>query len=149
MLPDCTRPRRSAARGFPQAHALVLRTLPWRIEYHGVGALEFIGAERTTEEIAPFGFDRLEAGRCGSTLESTERRFIDIGGYNPGRNGRWKEPVSNVVQYIERGEHRFYTHEGNAWAWVRVRTGPSGRKFIRTYADGIWKDNLLALPRCA
>jgi Protein of unknown function (DUF3892) len=28
----------------------------------------------------------------------------------------------------------------------RVRTSTAGRKFLQTYADGVWKDNLLALP---
>lgn len=33
---------------------------------------------------------------------------------------------------------------------VRVETAisPSGTKYVRTYADGIWTDNLLSLPEC-
>jgi hypothetical protein len=44
--------------------------------------------------------------------------------------------------------HGFYTQEGNASAWVGVRTSAAGNKFLQTYADGVWKDNLLALPEC-
>ena len=62
--------------------------------------------------------------------------------------GRWKDTTANVVRFIENQEHRFYTQEGNASAWVGVRTSAAGNKFLQTYADGIWKDNLLALPEC-
>jgi hypothetical protein len=57
--------------------------------------------------------------------------------------------VPNVVQFIESGSHRFYTSEDRASAWVGVRTSAAGNKFLQTYADGVWQDNLLALPECA
>jgi Protein of unknown function (DUF3892) len=57
--------------------------------------------------------------------------------------------VPNVVQFIESGSHRFYTSEEGASAWVGVRTSAAGNKFLQTYADGVWQDNLLALPECA
>jgi len=56
--------------------------------------------------------------------------------------------MPNIVQLIESGTHRFYTKEGNASAWVGVRTSAAGNKFLQTYADGVWKDNLLALSEC-
>ena len=62
---------------------------------------------------------------------------------------RWKDTVANVVQFIETKQHQFYTKEGNASAWVGVRTSAAGRKFLQTYADCVWKDNLLALPECS
>lgn len=31
---------------------------------------------------------------------------------------------------------------------VRTRQHANGTKFLQTYADGIWTDNLLALPEC-
>jgi hypothetical protein len=50
------------------------------------------------------------------------------------------------------------THLGGAtWHWTRqqvidsieakTNTFPNG-KYLRTYADGEWNDNLLALPEC-
>jgi hypothetical protein len=43
------------------------------------------------------------------------------------------------------------TNAGNKWSTVRVDDGvvtPAyGPKYLRTYADGRWTDNLLALPR--
>jgi hypothetical protein len=33
-------------------------------------------------------------------------------------------------------------------AYVYTRENAHGTKFVQTYADGIWKDNLLSLPNC-
>jgi hypothetical protein len=80
---------------------------------------------------------------------SPHERIISAGGPKPGGSGRWKDTVPNIVRFIENKEHRFYTKEGNVTAWVGVRTSAAGNKFIQTYADGIWKDNLLALAECS
>jgi uncharacterized protein DUF3892 len=80
---------------------------------------------------------------------SPHERITHVGGPKPDGTGSWKDTVANVVGFIENNQHRFYTKEGNASAWVAVRTSAAGNKFLQTYADGIWKDNLLALPECA
>jgi hypothetical protein len=80
---------------------------------------------------------------------SPHEHITAAGGPSPAGAGRWKDSVPNIVRIIESKEHRFYTKEGNAAAWVGVRTSAAGNKFIQTYADGIWKDNLLALPECS
>lgn len=54
-----------------------------------------------------------------------------------------------MVRFIENKQHQFYTQQGNASASVGVKTSAAGNKFLQTFADGIWKDNLLALPECA
>jgi len=79
---------------------------------------------------------------------SPHEHITNVGGPKPDGSGRWKDAVANVVQYIETNQHRFYTQEGNAFAWVGVRTSAAGRKFLQTHSDGIWRDNLLALPEC-
>jgi len=79
---------------------------------------------------------------------SPHEHITHVGGQNPNGVGRWEDTVPNVVRFIETKQHRFYTREGNASAWVLVRTSPAGRKFLQTCADGIWKDNLLALNEC-
>jgi hypothetical protein len=38
-------------------------------------------------------------------------------------------------------------NQGNI-AYVKPRENINGTKFVQTQADGIWKDNLLALPAC-
>jgi hypothetical protein len=80
---------------------------------------------------------------------SRHEHITHVGGPNPDGNGRWKDTVPNVVRFIENKQHRFYTKERNASAWVGVNTSAAGNKFLQTYADGIWRDNLLALAECA
>lgn len=79
---------------------------------------------------------------------SPHEHITNVGGPTPDGSGRWKDTVPNVVRFIENKQHGFYTKEGDAFAWVGVRTSAAGRKFLQTYADRIWKDNLLALPEC-
>lgn len=78
---------------------------------------------------------------------SPHERITHVSGPTP-EGGRWKNPVDDVVGWIERNQHRFYTSEGQASAWVGVRTSAAGDKFLQTYSDGVWRDNLLALPEC-
>ena len=79
---------------------------------------------------------------------SPHEHITHVGGPSPDGNGRWKDSMPNVVRLIENQLHGFYTKEGNASAWVGVRASAAGNKFLQTYADGIWKDNLLALSEC-
>jgi hypothetical protein len=59
----------------------------------------------------------------------------------------WKWPRSQVIESIEAKTNTFYTTVGGNRADVGVVDGPNG-KYVRTYADGVWNDNLLALPEC-
>ena len=79
--------------------------------------------------------------------DSPHEHITDVGGPSP-TGGRWKDTADNVVRLIDDKTHRFYTEESGARAWVGVNIGHSGRKFLQTYADGIWRDNLLALLEC-
>ncbi len=80
---------------------------------------------------------------------SPHERITHVGDPNPdGSAGRWKDTVANVVRLIEGKVHRFYTSEAGASAWVGVRVSAAGNKYIQTHADGVWKDNLLALKEC-
>lgn len=58
-----------------------------------------------------------------------------------------KWSVAQVVSAIESKQHTFYVTDGNSKrADVGVVTPASGPKFLRTYADGQWNNNLLSLP---
>lgn len=59
----------------------------------------------------------------------------------------WKWTRDEVVRSIESKTNTFHTLEGNKRADIGVVNGPNG-KYVRTYADGQWNDNLLALPEC-
>lgn len=69
-----------------------------------------------------------------------------VGG--PGDGRRWRWPRADVVASIEAGTNTFYTQVGGRRAEVTVVNGAYG-KYLRTHADGVWTDNLLALKECA
>jgi hypothetical protein len=79
---------------------------------------------------------------------SPHDHITHVGGPKPDGTGRWKDSVPAVVRLIEQNAHRFYTSVGGSTAWVGVRTSAAGHKFLQTHADGVWKDNLLALKEC-
>lgn len=59
----------------------------------------------------------------------------------------WKWTRKQVIDSIEAGTNTFYTFVAGKRANVGVVNGPNG-KYVRTYADGTWNDNLLALMEC-
>lgn len=79
---------------------------------------------------------------------SPHERITHAGGPKPDGPGRWKDTVPNIVAFIEAKTHRFYVQEGNTRVWVGVRTSSAGNKFIQTYANDKWADNLLAQQEC-
>lgn len=61
----------------------------------------------------------------------------------------WTRTREQGVQLIETKTDTFYVvSPAGKRADVGVVTPASGPKFLRTYADGIWTDNLLSLPEC-
>lgn len=59
----------------------------------------------------------------------------------------WYLTKAQVIQSIEQQTNAYYTHVNGVSAWVGVVEGQNG-KYLRTYADGKYNDNLLALPAC-
>lgn len=59
-----------------------------------------------------------------------------------------KRTRSQVIKAIEDEQDTFYTSVNGKTAYVAVVNGPNG-KYVRTHADGVWNDNLLALDECA
>ena len=75
---------------------------------------------------------------------STEDRITHVGG--PG----WKWSTEAVVASIEAATNTFFVmdaagHRANVYV---VDPGNGRRKYLQTYADGDWNNNLLALPEC-
>jgi hypothetical protein len=52
-----------------------------------------------------------------------------------------------VINYINAKTDTFYTFVNGKRADIGVVDGPNGQ-YVRTYADGYWNDNLLALAEC-
>jgi hypothetical protein len=59
----------------------------------------------------------------------------------------WRWTRQQVIESIRAKTNTFYTLVRSSRADIGVVDGPSG-PYVRTYADGKWNDNLLALPEC-
>lgn len=64
-----------------------------------------------------------------------------LGGYG------WRWTRDQVIASIKLRTNSFYTMVGGRRADIAVVEGPAG-EYVRTCADGVWTDNLLALPEC-
>ncbi len=71
-----------------------------------------------------------------------DQRIDAIGGAG------WKDPIDRAITNIENGINSYWTYVAGAHADVVVAKRPNGRKYLKTTADGIEPNNLLALPRC-
>jgi hypothetical protein len=65
--------------------------------------------------------------------------------YLGNSTGKWTR--NQVINWIESKQHTFYTLVAGNRGDIGVVDGPNG-KYLRTYADGKWNDNLLSLPEC-
>jgi hypothetical protein len=72
---------------------------------------------------------------------SGHEAITHVGGTN------WKWPVADVIDSIRKKTNTFYTRVGGNRAEIGVVDGLNG-PYLRTYADGKWNDNLLALGEC-
>lgn len=54
---------------------------------------------------------------------------------------------AEMVTFVEGGGKAYVRDAKGNIAYLRVRVSSAGNKYVQTYADGIYTDNLLALPR--
>ena len=73
-------------------------------------------------------------------------RISHIGGKD-SYNVRWKKNENDAIKSIENGADEFYVSVNGRTVDVIVATH-SGRKYLKTMADGYSPDNLLSLPDC-
>ncbi|MEV6906012.1 DUF3892 domain-containing protein [Amycolatopsis sp. NPDC051071] len=83
---------------------------------------------------------RLEGGKFHENI--TKLRWS-----NPGSGETGESFVSAIVAWIEDDDGKAYVDEGIRRVAVEIIKPTFGPKFLRTKADGIWKNNLLDLPR--
>jgi hypothetical protein len=71
-----------------------------------------------------------------------DQRIDAIGGVG------WKHLIDDAIYNIERRINSYWTFAAGVRADVIVAQRPNGRKYLKTTADGIEPNNLLALSRC-
>lgn len=62
-------------------------------------------------------------------------------------SGNWRWSREQVIKSINAKTNTFYTLVNGNRSEIGVVNGQHG-DYLRTYADGQWDDNLLALPEC-
>ncbi len=78
--------------------------------------------------------------------QDPHERISHVGGVNPDGT-RWKLTLDAAIAGIEAGTWSFYVSVGGRTVRVIIATH-NGHKYLKTEADGIQPNNLLALPEC-
>ena len=62
-------------------------------------------------------------------------------------NGSRNDTASrqDMVDWLHQQGNQAWVYGGGRW--IEVKVVDANPPYIRTYADGVWSDNLLALPR--
>ena len=76
----------------------------------------------------------------------THQHIVRLWWSNPSTGATGDNSRAEVVDWIEQGG-KAYVQDGGNRVEVGVVKPASGDKYLRTYADGVWTNNLLALPR--
>jgi hypothetical protein len=86
--------------------------------------------------------------KCINKTNRTDphERISHVGGVNADGT-RWKLTEDKAIA-IENGTWRFWTQGGGKSVWVIIAKSSAGHKYLKTEADGIHPNNLLALPEC-
>ncbi len=78
---------------------------------------------------------------------SPTERITHVGGVSSS-GWSWRLTQEEAVSEIERKVSSFFVQVGFNRVDVIVATAASGRKYLRTKADGEAPNNLLSLPEC-
>jgi hypothetical protein len=81
-----------------------------------------------------------------SDRQNPHERIRSVGGVNSS-GARWKLSEDEAILGIKIGKYSFWTSGGGRTAEVIVASH-MGREYLKTTADGVRPDNLLALPEC-
>jgi hypothetical protein len=79
---------------------------------------------------------------------STHQHIVRLWWTNPADGKSGDNSRAEIVSWIEKENGKAYVEDSKGdRADVGVVIPTRGEKYVRTYADGVWTDNLLALPQ--
>lgn len=87
--------------------------------------------------------------KSGGYHDDPHSAITTLGWTNENSNARGSSTRLELYDWIKNQSGYAYVRD-NAGNQIRVGTAETaqGTKYVRTYSDGIWTDNLLALPEC-
>jgi hypothetical protein len=79
---------------------------------------------------------------------TTHQHIVRLWWTNPADGESGDNSRAEIVLFIEQKNGKAYVEDSRGRrADVGVVTPAHGAKYLRTHADGVWTDNLLALPQ--
>lgn len=77
----------------------------------------------------------------------THQHITHLWWVNPSTGTKGDNSRAVIVQFIEVEHGKVFVNEAGHPVEVLVRRPEYGEKYLQTRRDGIWQNNLLALPR--
>ena len=75
--------------------------------------------------------------------------ITDYGWINEETGKEGNSTRKQMIEFLEEKKGTAYVKDGRGnVASVAIWTSSAGNKYLRTYADKTWTDNLLPLPEC-
>jgi hypothetical protein len=87
--------------------------------------------------------------KSGGNHENPHVAISSLGWVSDNTNKHGSSTRLDMYDWIKNQSGYAYVRDaGGNQARVGTAETASGTKYVRTYADGVWTDNLLALPEC-
>jgi len=80
--------------------------------------------------------------------ENPNEAISHYGWINESTNESGKNDRPSMVKWVENGNKAYVKDVSGNVAYCYVRESSKGTKFLQTYADNKYTDNLLSLPEC-
>lgn len=87
--------------------------------------------------------------KSGGYHQDPHHAIESLGWYNDGTGTRGTSDRLTMYNWIKNEGGTAYVQDSrNNRALVGTRENAHGTKYLQTYADKVWTDNLLSLPEC-